>query len=86
MGDLSYSNFNDFKVTSSHIEFFLDKPATISLSFLDLSGRTISTFIDKALKDSGNYSFILPEIKNDVYLVQLVVDGRVNVKKVYRDL
>lgn len=84
--DISYSNFNDFKATSSHIEFSLDKPATISLSILDLSGRTISTVIHKVLQDSGNYSYVLPQTEHDVCLVQLIIDGRVNIKKVYNKL
>lgn len=35
--------------------------------------------------DSGYYTYQLPTIKDDVSLVQLIIDGHVNVKKVYNN-
>lgn len=80
---LSYSNFNDFDVSASHVNFSLNSPAHVSLTLLDLSGNTICTVINNGLLDNGNHSYTLPEVKNDVYLVLLIIDGRVNVKKIF---
>ena len=80
---ISYSNFKEFEVSASHVDFSLNSSAYVSLTLLDLSGKTIYTVIDNKLLDTGNHSYTLPEVKNDVYLVQLIIDGRVNVKKVF---
>lgn len=80
---LSYSNFNDFDVSASRIDFSLNSPAHVSLTLLDLSGKTICTVINNGLLDNGNHSYTLPKVKNDVFLVQLIIGGRVNVKKVF---
>lgn len=80
---VSYSNFKEFEVSASHVNFSLNSSAYVSLILLDLSGKTICTIIDNKLLDTGNHSYTLPEMKNDVYLVQLIIDGRVNIKKVF---
>lgn len=80
---VSYSNFMEFEVSASNVNFSLNNPTHVSLNLLDLSGNTIYTAINNTLLDSGDYSYTLPEVKNDVYLVQLIIDGRVNVKKVF---
>ena len=80
---VSYSNFKEFEVSASHVNFSLNSSAYVSLILLDLSGKTICTVIDNKLLDTGNHSYTLPEMKNDVYLVQLIIDGRVNIKKVF---
>ena len=80
---ISYSNARDFEVTSSHINFSLNGSAQVSLLILDLSGRTITTIVNNESLDSGNHTYQMPSITDDVYLVQLIIDGHVNVKKVY---
>ena len=80
---ISYSNFKDFEVSASNVNFSLNSSAHVSLTLLDLSGKTICTVINDELLDTGNHSYTLPGVKNDAYLVQLIIDGRVNVKKVF---
>lgn len=81
---ISYSNFNDIEVASSQVDFTLNSSAQVSLLLLDLSGNTLSVIIDDELLDSGNHSFLLPEVTANVFLVQLLINGRVNIKKVYQ--
>lgn len=80
---ISYSNFKDFEVTSSHISFTLDNPAQVSLILLDLSGKVITTVLNDNVLESGSHTYQIPSTADDVYLVQLIIDGHVNVKKVY---
>ena len=76
-----------FSQTIEEVNYYLNNPDlggdAVILNLLDLSGNTIYTAINNTLLDSGDYSYTLPEVKNDVYLVQLIIDGRVNVKKVF---
>ena len=66
-----------------YANFSLNGSAQVSLLILDLSGRTITTIVNNESLDSGNHTYQMPSITDDVYLVQLIIDGHVNVKKVY---
>lgn len=84
---MSYSNFTNFSISSLTkallIEFTLDSAAKVSLNLLDLSGKVISCAVNGRTLERGNYSFNLAtKDKDNVYLVQLIIDGRINVKKV----
>lgn len=80
---ISYSNFKDIEVSSAQIGFSLDNSSNVTLRLLDLSGNTLSTIVHNVLLNSGSHTYQLPSVDNDVYLVQLIIDGKVNVKKVF---
>lgn len=83
---ISYSNLYDFEVAPSHVDFSLNSPARVSLVLLDLSGKAISVIVNDTLLDSDNYTYQIPLINDGVYLVQLIINGHVNIKKVYNNL
>lgn len=83
---ISYSNFADFSISSStetlSVVFSLNHTAKVSLNLLDLSENKICCALNEKTLDSGNHSFKLTAKNGNIYLVQLIIDGRVNVKKV----
>lgn len=83
---ISYSNFADFSISSSaetlSVVFSLNHTAKVSLNLLDLSGNKICCALNEKTLESGNHSFKLTAKNGNIYLVQLIIDGRVNVKKV----
>lgn len=83
---LSYSNFKEFSVLQGagnlSVEFSLSNASKVSLNTLDLAGNIVSSAFTEHMLESGPHIFKLPIEKKGMYLVQLVIDGRVNVKKV----
>ncbi len=86
---ISYSNSNDFNVypnptnNQSRIQFDLEKSSRVSILVLDLNGRVISNPTVNEFLDAGKHSYHL-NINNEagIYLVKLIIDGKVSVKKV----
>lgn len=83
---ISYSNTDRFEITSSDksitLQYSLESEKRISLDVIDLKGNVILIFVKNKLLPPNNYSFqsnILP----GTYLVRFIVDGNLNVKKIY---
>jgi len=89
--DVSYSGFNNFSAYNSHngisVNFTLPNISTVTLELLDMSGAIIySRLKDKELC-AGNHFFDIPSTnRNNVLLVRLIINNRVNVKKVAPNL
>lgn len=83
---ISYSNFTEFSYSSSagtlFVNFTLNSTSKVSLNLLDLSGNIICCALNGKTLNSGDYSFKLKTVNGNIYLVQLIIDGHVNVKKV----
>lgn len=83
---ISYSNYKEFDVTSTldnvHVTFSLSNPSKVSLSMVDLSGNIVCAALTDDSLESGDYSYNLTSSKGNVYLVKLVIDGHVSVKKI----
>ena len=86
LAGVSYSNFKEFSISSSSegltVDFSLNDPATVTLNLIDLEGNIVNVALNEKALENGDYSYSLSADKNRVYLVQLVIDGHVNVKKV----
>lgn len=83
---ISYSNFAEYDMAWSAdgltVRFTLDKSAEVSLNLVDLKGNFVCSAVNKKILGKGTHSYCLTLEKNRQYLVQLVIDGRVNVKKI----
>lgn len=84
--DYSYSNEIDLELYSSpdaiEVQFTLPNSASnVSLELVDRMGYIIDTAIINQTLDSGVHTFCLKPDKDNIYLVRLTVDGKVNVKK-----
>lgn len=86
ISDISYSNSNDFtiKTTSDEItiDFILDNDEVVSLNVIDLSGNIICNTLSGERLNAGCHSYTLPIKSQGIYLTQLIINGKVNVKKV----
>lgn len=87
---ISYSNSDEFEIfpnpvsSSSQISFGLNKEAKVTISIIDLNGRVISMPINNEPLQTGDYQYNLnlEEGSKGVYLVKLVINGNVNIKKI----
>lgn len=83
---VSYSNFKDFNIALSSegvtVDFSLEEPATVTLNLIDLEGNVVCSSLNEKVLEGGDYSYSMTADKNRVYLVQLAINGHVNVKKV----
>ena len=83
---ISYSNFTDFDVSLSSngltVDFLLNKPTNVSLNLIDLAGNVVCSAVSNKVLESGSHSYSIRAEKNHTYLVQLMLNGRVNVKKI----
>jgi len=82
-----YSNSTDLSIRpisnkAISVNFTLNESAIISLNLLDLSGNIICNPIKGNKLERGSHAFTLACNKSGVYLVQLIINGHVNVKKV----
>lgn len=83
---ISYSNSQSFSIqqtsTSITIDFELNEQSNVSLNVTDVMGNMIaSAFNGKQLKE-GHYSENVNIPSGNIYLVQLIINGKVNVKKI----
>ena len=83
---ISYSNFADFDVSLSSngltVEFLLTKSTNVSLNLMDLAGNVVCYAVNNKVLESGSHSYSIRADKNHTYLVRLMLNGRVNVKKI----
>lgn len=84
---ISYSNLQEFSVNHSigtiQVEFSLPDNSIISLDVIDLNGNTINSVAKNANLESGFKSYIIDSKKiRGTYLVRLIVNGKLNVKKI----
>jgi hypothetical protein len=83
---ISYSNFADFDVSMSSngltVDFLLNKPTNVSLNLIDLAGNVVCSAVRNKVLESGRHSSSIKAETNRTYLVQLMLNGRVNVKKI----
>lgn len=77
-----FAEDNAKRVQVLSAEFSLSNASKVSLNTLDLAGNIVSSAFTEHMLESGPHIFKLPIEKKGMYLVQLVIDGRVNVKKV----
>lgn len=83
---ISYSNFAEYETISSAdgitVNFTLDKPTNVSLNVMELNGVFVCSTASDKLLESGTHSYTITLERNRQYLVQLILDGRVNVRKI----
>jgi hypothetical protein len=83
---ISFSNSTDFEISLSAngltVGFELNKTAKVSLSLIDLAGNVVCNAINSKTLESGKHSVFMKAEKNRSYLVLLMLNGRVNVKKI----
>ena len=84
--DISYSNAHEFDISLSKdavsVDFTIDNASSVYLNLLDLYGKVAYSRLNGEKLQNGEYSLKLPIGKEDIYLVQLIINGRANVKKV----
>ena len=84
--DISYSNAHEFDISLSKdavsVDFTIDNASSVYLNLLDLYGNVAYSRLNGEKLQKGEYSLKLPIGKEDIYLVQLIINGRANVKKV----
>lgn len=84
--DISYSNAHEFDISLSKdavsVDFTIDNASSVYLNLLDLYGNVAYSRLNGEKLQNGEYSLKLPIGKEDIYLVQLIINGRANVKKV----
>ncbi len=78
-------NTTEFSVAlnNNHINVnvTLTKPKIVSADILDLNGRVISQLKNPSTLDSGRYQFTSQSLEPSTYLVRLMINGCLNVKK-----
>lgn len=83
---ITYSNFADYNITpltnGISVEFELSKSTNVTLNLIDLAGNIVCSAVNGKVLESGRHSFFMAADKNRSYLVQLMLDGRINVKKI----
>lgn len=83
---ITYSNFADYNITpltnGISVEFELSKSTNVTLNLIDLAGNIVCSAVNGKVLESGRHSFFMTADKNRSYLVQLMLDGRINVKKI----
>ena len=72
---------NPFNPTTN-ISFYLPKPAIVELNVFDITGRLVSTILDRKM-NAGNHTqtFDASELSSGVYFYQIKTDGFSNVRK-----
>nr|MCR4769866.1 hypothetical protein [Bacteroidaceae bacterium] len=84
--DSSYNNNADFSVSSLSnnisIDFTLSESSKVTLNILDLNNNVVANIVNNNILDSGKHSYSMSLTKSGIYIVQLFINGRVNVKKI----
>lgn len=84
--DSSYNNNADFSVSSLSnnisIDFTLSESSKVTLNTLDLNNNVVANIVNNSILDSGKHSYSMSLTKSGIYLVQLFINGRVNIKKI----
>ena len=82
---MSYSNSDQFNVINRNGEitmnFTLPKDSKITLSIMDLNARPVTTILSDQSLVAGDYNYTAG-LTPGIYLVELFVNGKYNVKKV----
>lgn len=82
---ISYSNSDKFTVINRNGEvtmnFVLPKDSKVSLNIMDFNARPVSTLLNAQSLVSGEYNYSV-NLALGIYLVELYVNGKYNVKKV----
>lgn len=83
--DIEYSNSFEFYLKSVDnslvVAFGLNFASEVSLNIVDLNGNTILELVPAQMLSSGVYSYPVPMMSRGLFFVQLMVNGRVNIKK-----
>ena len=84
--DISYSNAHEFDISASDnavtVRFAINDASNVYLNLLDLSGNVVCCRVNGKILPSGEYTYDLTFGSENIYLVQLLINGRANVKKV----
>lgn len=84
--DSSYNNNADYSVSSLSnnisIDFTLPESSKVTLNILDLNNNVVANIVNNNILDSGKHSYSMSLTKSGIYIVQLFINGRVNVKKI----
>lgn len=84
--DLCFSNTDDVEVKTSVGDIMtritIDTPSLVSADLVDRDGNALRTIIGHSEVDAGTYEFGINGISPGIYFVKVLVDGRLNVKKV----
>ena len=83
--DISFSNSTEFNVTTSdnlcNINLTLLAKSKIQINLIDLNGNLINYYRETEL-NNGTHTIQMTTYKKGIYLIQLFVNGIVNVKKI----
>lgn len=83
---VSYSNSHKFTAEQNSggitVDFQLVKECEVILSMMDLTGNTVCVPLNGCRLDKGRHIYSLNAPCPGVYLIELIIDGKVNVKKV----
>lgn len=86
INDISYSNSQSFSIqqTSSAItiDFELKEQSNVLLNVTDVMGNMIASAFNGQQLKAGHYSETINIPSDNIYLVQLIINGKVNVKKI----
>lgn len=84
--DISFSNSTDFNLTTAtnlcNINLTLPTKSKIQINLIDLNGNLISHYRETEL-NSGTHTIQIPTSKKGIHIVQLFVNGIVNIKKIH---
>lgn len=84
--DLSYSNFNDFAVSNSdkilNISFTIPEKSNVTLKILDLNGKEEYSHTLPSSASVNSHKVSVPIEKEGFYIVKLVINNRINAKKI----
>ena len=84
--DNLYNNCVDFSVSSLSnnisIDFTLPESSKVTLNILDLHNNVVANIVNNNILDTGKHAYTMSMTKSGIFLVQLFINGRVNVKKI----
>lgn len=83
--DIKYSNFQDFEINNDNptgfaVHFYLEEDADILIQVKDLAGNSLYASV-KSIYPKGEHTEFIPIYSKGTILVNLIVNGKVNIKK-----
>lgn len=84
--DNLYNNCVDFSVSSLSnnisIDFTLPESSKVTMNILDLNNNVVANIVNNNILDTGKHSYTMSMTNGGIFLVQLFINGRINVKKI----
>lgn len=84
--NISYSNSTDFAVTNSgntlNVSFSVPEKTDITLKVLDLKGKEVYSLEQTSYSNQNGNDITIPIEEAGIYIVKLVINNKVNVKKI----